>query len=97
MVTGDIVELIAARAAQAERQDLENEAVLPHLVACTDTVSGHTSYSGPYHSRAAAHAAAEYETAVEADAHNRLRFSVEPVFPPIGYHLNQTSLGDVAL
>lgn len=77
---------MATRAVQAEREDLEHEAALPHLVACTDIVAGRTSYSGPYPSRAAAQAAADYEAAAEVEG-GRLVFTAEPVFPPIGYHL----------
>ncbi|MCW2753758.1 MAG: hypothetical protein JWQ32_1169 [Marmoricola sp.] len=90
------VEVMAALAALAEREDRDREAALPHLVACVDTASGASSYSGPYPSRDAAAAAARYEAAIESGPECRLRFSVEPVFPPIGYHLRPIRTGDAA-
>ncbi len=96
MTTVELIALMAARAAQAEHEDLEHEAALPHLVACTDTRAGFTSYSGPYPSRAEAQAAADNEASVEAEGDGRLVFTVEPVFPPIGYHLAVRSAGGEA-
>lgn len=96
MATAELVARMATRAAQAEREDREHEAALPHLVACTDTAAGRTSYSGPYPSRAAAQEAADYEAAAEAGGGGRLVFTAEPVFPPIGYHLATRSAGGEA-
>ena len=97
MSSRNAVAIMAVRAALAEKLDLEGEAELPHLVLCTDTVHGSSTYSGPYASRSAALAAANYERAMEADPEERLHFTVEPVFPPIEYHLAASTVEDIAL
>jgi hypothetical protein len=92
----DLGELMAAMAAVAEQEDVAREAALPHLVVCIDVASGSRSYSGPYPSRGAAESAAQYEATVEAGSDCRLRFVVEPVFPPIDYHLRGIRRNDTA-
>ncbi|HEX4189845.1 MAG TPA: hypothetical protein VHZ06_02535 [Marmoricola sp.] len=79
--------VLIARAALVELEDLAQEAALPHLVICTDVGGGAQSYSGPYPTREEALAAARYEARLEDPDEERLRFTVEPVFPPIRHHL----------
>ena len=55
---------------------------LPHLVACTDLVTGFSTYSGPFDCRAAAERVADHEhRSIGKD--ETLTFNVAPLYPPL--------------
>jgi len=76
-----LADVLAGILFQAIEESRRYESALPHVLVCTDRVTGEATYSGPFCSLDAAARVAAHERR-SAGADSTLSFQASPLYPP---------------